>query len=106
MRKMRDFAETELEEDFDVRDFYDTVLLSGAVPLEVLEARVKEYVKKTKTKTKTKAAANEASQQQALRSADPSSSSSFATQSIMDIMTFANWCKCCVVPGACRDDLL
>jgi hypothetical protein len=101
MRKMRDFAENELLEKFDVRDYYDTVLLSGAVPLEVLEARVKEYVEKNGGTSDSSAKSRTTPVEQ------PSSSvRTSAKQSMMDIMTFANWCKCCVVPGACQDDLI
>ena len=44
IRKLRTLAETELKELFDPRDFYDVVLLCGAVPLDVLEDLVKEYI--------------------------------------------------------------
>ena len=96
MSTMRQFAKSELKKDFDARDFYDVVLFSGAVPLDVLESRVKGYVK-------TKSSTIELPQVQTLP--EPSSSVLTSTnQSIMDIMTFATWCKCCVVPGACFDN--
>ena len=84
IRKMRTFAETELKERFDCRDFYDVVLLSGAVPLDVLKDRVEEYVEK------------------AAIVGQGASESKGEIADITEQMTFANWCKCCVVPGACR----
>lgn len=44
IRQLRTLAEKELGERFDVRDFHDAVLRSGAVPLPVLEENVKAYV--------------------------------------------------------------
>lgn len=86
IRKMRTYAETELKELFDPRDFYDIVLLAGAVPLDVLEERVKDYVDNTIQKSK------------------PAGSTTVleSNNTIMEAMTFANWCKCCVVPGSCQ----
>jgi uncharacterized protein (DUF885 family) len=84
IRNMKTFAETELKEKFDPRDFYDAVLLSGAVPLDVLRERVEAYVDKV-------SAASD------LRTGDVVS-----RDNIMEAMTFANWCKCCVVPGSCQ----
>jgi len=106
LRRLRDFAERELKEDFDVRDFYDTVLLSGAVPLDVLESRVKDYVQKTRDGVNDEPPPNTEETELQLPKPSSNSARTSAKQSIMDIMTFANWCKCCVVPGACRDDLM
>lgn len=44
IRELRQWAERELGENFDIRAFHDVVLQNGAVPLFVLEAVVKEYV--------------------------------------------------------------
>ena len=87
IRRMRTLAETSLGDSFDPRDFYDVVLLCGAVPLDVLEELVREYI------------AN-------VTSADtPSFNKEDEPCSVIDVlanMTFANWCKCCVVPGSCQ----
>ena len=87
IRKMRTLAETELDEAFDPRDFYDVVLLCGAVPLDVLEDLVREYID-TSSRVTTEAA-NGATKQ--VESGD-----------FVSTMTFANWCKCCTVPGSCQ----
>ena len=44
IRELRKFAESELGDNFDVREFHHVVLSSGAVPLNVLENNVKQYV--------------------------------------------------------------
>jgi uncharacterized protein (DUF885 family) len=44
IRELRSMAERELGPDFDVREFHDVVLGSGAVPLMVLEENVERYV--------------------------------------------------------------
>jgi uncharacterized protein (DUF885 family) len=42
--ELRDRARKELGERFDIRGFHDTVLGNGALPLNVLEARVNEWI--------------------------------------------------------------
>jgi prolyl oligopeptidase len=44
IRALRTFAEKELGNRFDVRGFHDTVLKEGAVPLDILEQQVKDWV--------------------------------------------------------------
>ena len=44
IQQLRAMAEEELGEDFDIRGFHDTVLGGGAVPLNILEARVNNWI--------------------------------------------------------------
>jgi uncharacterized protein (DUF885 family) len=46
--ELRAMARNELGDKFDWRGFHDTVLSGGALPLSVLEARVKRWVEKVK----------------------------------------------------------
>ncbi|MCC5878813.1 MAG: DUF885 domain-containing protein [Idiomarina sp.] len=47
--ELREKAMTELGDDFDIREFHDVVLGRGAVPLNVLEQFVDEYIAETKS---------------------------------------------------------
>ena len=48
IKELRAFAEAEMGESFDIREFHDELLLNGAVPLSVLEKMIKEYVAEKK----------------------------------------------------------
>ena len=86
LRNLRTKANTAIGEAFDPRDFYHVVLTCGPVPLHVLEDLVNEFV---------------LSFQSDVRLPKQFDVSSDSTAAIVDMMTFANWCKCCVVPGSC-----
>lgn len=49
--ELRQKAKTELGDKFDIRAFHDTVLNGGALPLELLEKRVQQWVDKVKQAT-------------------------------------------------------
>jgi uncharacterized protein (DUF885 family) len=44
LRELRQLAEERLGEQFDVREFHDVVLASGAIPLSVLETNVRAWI--------------------------------------------------------------
>ena len=48
IKELREMAQKDLGEKFDIRAFHDLVLDSGPVPLNILEQMVKDWVKKTK----------------------------------------------------------
>ncbi|MDB6148089.1 MAG: hypothetical protein JWO45_1753, partial [Spartobacteria bacterium] len=48
IQELRSRAQKDLGEKFDQREFHDTVLRNGALPLEVLEEQVNEYIQRKK----------------------------------------------------------
>ena len=44
IRELRQYAAKQLGAKFDVREFHDHVLQNGALPLDILEARIKQWV--------------------------------------------------------------
>jgi uncharacterized protein (DUF885 family) len=51
IEELRKKAETELGEDFDIRQFHDTVIANGSVPLSILEELVDDYIQTTQSET-------------------------------------------------------
>jgi uncharacterized protein (DUF885 family) len=56
IKELRERSRREIGESFDVREFHDAVLLSGAVPLDVLEQNINRWIA-TKKSTMPKSAA-------------------------------------------------
>ena len=44
IKELRSMAQQKLGDKFDIREFHDTVLENGAIPLEILEAKVNAWV--------------------------------------------------------------
>ncbi|WP_010231111.1 DUF885 domain-containing protein [Gillisia marina] len=47
--ELREEAKVQLGDDFDIREFHDVVLTNGAVPLNILEEMIQEWVQSKKT---------------------------------------------------------
>ena len=45
--ELRGRAESELGENFDIRDFHDAVLLTGGLPMDMLEREIERYIENT-----------------------------------------------------------
>ena len=56
IRELRALAEKELGPRFNLREFHDVVLTSGAVPLDLLEQMVSRWVKRAKLNGKMQGA--------------------------------------------------
>jgi uncharacterized protein (DUF885 family) len=50
IKELRAYAEQQLGDKFDIREFHDQVLGQGALPLDVLDARIRAWVSEKKTK--------------------------------------------------------
>ena len=48
IQELRARAQQELGDKFDLREFHDTVLKNGSLPLEVLEEQINDYIQKKK----------------------------------------------------------
>jgi uncharacterized protein (DUF885 family) len=48
IQELRLRAQKELGEKFDQREFHDAVLKNGALPLEILEEQVNDYIQEKK----------------------------------------------------------
>jgi uncharacterized protein (DUF885 family) len=48
IQELRARAQHELGEKFDLREFHDTVLKNGAMPLDILEEQINDYIQKKK----------------------------------------------------------
>ncbi|HSF56417.1 MAG TPA: DUF885 domain-containing protein, partial [Algoriphagus sp.] len=48
IQELRKLAEAELGDQFDLKGFHDTILGSGALPLEILEKEVKRWIEEVK----------------------------------------------------------
>jgi uncharacterized protein (DUF885 family) len=56
IKELRDRARREIGENFDIREFHDAVLLSGAVPLDILERNIATWIATKKSPSEPKQA--------------------------------------------------
>jgi uncharacterized protein (DUF885 family) len=54
IKELRERARREIGENFDIREFHDAVLLSGAVPLDILERNIATWIATKKTPSERK----------------------------------------------------
>jgi uncharacterized protein (DUF885 family) len=47
LQELRRFAHEKLGDRFDIREFHDHVLNAGAIPLDVLDSRIREWANGT-----------------------------------------------------------
>ena len=50
IKELRSYAESILQENFDVRRFHDAILSNGSIPLDILESQLKIWVEKEQKK--------------------------------------------------------
>ena len=50
MKELRAYAKKELGDKFDIRAFHDELLGNGALPLDILEKHMREWVAEQKKK--------------------------------------------------------
>ena len=48
IQELRSRAQQQLGDKFDQREFHDTVLKNGSLPLEILEEQINDYIQKKK----------------------------------------------------------
>ena len=48
IQELRARAQKQLGDKFDQREFHDTVLKNGALPLEILEEQMNDYIRRKK----------------------------------------------------------
>ncbi len=48
IKRLRQQAETELGDKFDIRSFHDAILANGSVPMSILEQQIADYIKERK----------------------------------------------------------
>jgi uncharacterized protein (DUF885 family) len=57
IKELRERARREIGESFDIREFHDAALLSGALPLDVLERNIDAWIAKRKAPSPQKSPA-------------------------------------------------
>mmetsp|Transcript_18640 Transcript_18640/g.53587 ORF Transcript_18640/g.53587 Transcript_18640/m.53587 type:complete len:633 (-) Transcript_18640:45-1943(-) len=90
IHRLKEKAKGAFGDEFDPRDFYDVILLAGPVPLNVLEELVNDYIDGNGETGGGNKSKNPKREQEGGKDT-----------TFIQSMTFANWCKCCVVPGTC-----